>query len=122
MPPIAKHVTNTTYLSSEFGYQLAVKWFGQEAVDSLPVYTKRSKYAGSPKGKITWTKCVSGGWVPALCHFHGYVEKQRGAILAKVLSIPQWNKPDIYVQSWSALGKGGQCRTFLITAQMIKPE
>ena len=119
---VAKHVTKTAYLSSEFGYQLAVKWFGLEVVEMLPVFTKRSKYAGMPKGKITWVKCISGGWVYPTTYFKGYVENQRGTILVKVLSIPQWEKPDIYVQAWSALGDGGKCQSRRIISEMDNPE
>lgn len=48
-------------LSGEFGYNYAVRLFGQEAVDSLPVYI-RGKNKGKVKGYIHWRRCVTGGW------------------------------------------------------------
>jgi len=49
-------------LATDFGEELARKWFGDDVVDSLPRYKKGEK-AGQIKGWLKWNKCVSGGWV-----------------------------------------------------------
>lgn len=48
-------------LSSDFGYQYAVRLFGQEAVDSVPVYQKGVN-KGKPKGYLCWHKVTKPGW------------------------------------------------------------
>lgn len=48
-------------LSEDFGYNLAVKWFGQEAVDSLPEFV-RGKNKGKKKGFIRWRKVTVAGY------------------------------------------------------------
>ena len=58
----AKFATKSTPIASEFGEELARKWFGDDVVDSLPRYVKGEK-AGQIKGWLKWNKCVSGGWV-----------------------------------------------------------
>jgi len=58
----AKFDTKSTPIASEFGENLARKWFGDEVVDRLPRYVKGEK-AGQIKGWLKWKKCVSGGWV-----------------------------------------------------------
>ena len=95
---LAQFETRNAFLFSDFGYDLAVRWFGPDAIAALPVYTNRSKHAGKPKGRITWLKCTRGGWVkPNLHGGVGHVEKRRGQILARVLSIPKWEAPDLFV-------------------------
>ena len=59
---IARFETKTTPIASEFGEELARKWFGDDVVDGLPRYVKGEK-AGQIKGWLKWNKCVSGGWV-----------------------------------------------------------
>ena len=53
--------TKSAWLGSEFGEQLARKWFGDEIVDSLPRLT-RGKNAGKIKAYLVWIKCTRGGW------------------------------------------------------------
>ena len=38
-------------LSDDFGYKIAVKWFGQDVVDALPKYSK-GKHEGKPMGLV----------------------------------------------------------------------
>ena len=45
----AKFATKSTPIASEFGEELARKWFGDDVVDSLPRYVKGEK-AGQIKG------------------------------------------------------------------------
>ena len=47
-------------LSSDFGNELARKWFSDEMVDALPKIT-RGKNKGKTKGVITWVKCKRRG-------------------------------------------------------------
>jgi hypothetical protein len=48
-------------LSSDFGYDYAVRLFGQEAIDSLPKLT-RGPGAGKPKGYVCWLKTTTPGY------------------------------------------------------------
>lgn len=48
-------------LATEFGYNYAVRLFGQEAVDSLPIRTV-GKNKGKPKGVLCWLKVTKPGW------------------------------------------------------------
>jgi len=54
--------SHTAWLFTDFGESYARKIFGDEYIDSLPKYTKRSKHAGKPKGKLAWRKTTKGGW------------------------------------------------------------
>lgn len=48
-------------LSSDFGNELARKWFSDEMVDALPKLT-RGKNKGKTKGFLTWVNVEQGGW------------------------------------------------------------
>jgi hypothetical protein len=48
-------------LSSDWGYQYAVRLFGQEAIDSLPVL-KSGPNKGKPAGYICWLKTTTAGY------------------------------------------------------------
>jgi hypothetical protein len=50
-------------LSDEWGYQYAVKLFGQEAIDSLPVL-KSGPNKGKPAGYVCWLKTTTPGYTP----------------------------------------------------------
>jgi hypothetical protein len=63
MPRFAPTVLRSADLSSPFGYDLAVRWFGQEAVDSLPVRAS-GKNKGSPKGFVLWLSTTAAGYHP----------------------------------------------------------
>ena len=78
------------YLSDKFGYDLAVKWFGQEEVDKLPVQEK-GKNAGKPQGLVEWYKCVAGGYHPFYYQVSGKVETRKGWVLGKALIKTEWN-------------------------------
>lgn len=93
---LAQFETRSAFLFSDFGLDLAVRWFGPEAIAALPVYGSRSKHAGKPKGRITWLKCTRGGWTTDNGR-NGHVEKRAGKIIARVLSIPRWEAPDLFV-------------------------
>ena len=56
-----QYSTHTVKLSEDFGLNLAVRWFGQEAIDSLPKL-KAGPNRGKPKGTLRWMKTLSAGW------------------------------------------------------------
>jgi hypothetical protein len=68
------------YLSTDFGEEIARKWFGDESVDALPRYV-RGPRKGKIKGAVTWTKVLRGGWVRGA----GYVENRVGHIFERKL-------------------------------------
>ena len=79
----------SAFLYTEFGEDLARKWFGDESVDSLPRYT-RGPRKGKIKGAITWSKIVRGGWVrvskaTANGEATGYVETRVGRVFDRKL-------------------------------------
>ena len=45
----------SAFLSTDFGEEIARKWFGDEAVDALPRYV-RGPRKGKIKGAVTWSK------------------------------------------------------------------
>lgn len=53
-------------LCSNFAREFIVRHFGQQATDMIyahaPKY-QRGPSKGQPKGWVSWTKCVKGGWV-----------------------------------------------------------
>lgn len=79
----------TAFLSTEFGENIARKWFGDERVDAMPRYIK-GKRKGMLKGIVVWQKIVRGGWVKtaratANGDAEGYVEHRVGMIFGKKL-------------------------------------
>ena len=81
----------SAYLSSDFGYNYAVKIFGKEFVDSLPKY-KKGKRKGLTKGCISWTKCVRGGWVKHPVTYG--VENRVGKVLSVGIDMREWGDED----------------------------
>lgn len=77
-------ITRSANLRTEFGDDLARKWFGDEAIDALPEIT-RGKNKGRRKGSIEWTKIERGGWVSTGPSYHGsptgHVENRVGRIV-----------------------------------------
>lgn len=81
--------SRTAYLSTDFGEDIARKWFGDESIDSLPRYV-RGPRKGKIKGAVTWTKILRGGWVrvsreTASGDSTGYVETRVGHIFERKL-------------------------------------
>ena len=95
---IAEPKWNRAWLGKDFGEELARKWFGDAAVDALPRYTSRSKYAGKIKAEIHWLKIERGGcW-----HFanrQGAYVIVRPGIVYRALVIPEWGE-----ENWPASG------------------
>ncbi len=85
----AEYQTRRAYLSDDFGYDLAVKWFGQEEVDKLPV-AKKGKNAGKPQGVVSWCKVVAGGYHPTRYSSSGHIEKRKGQVIGKCLYSTKW--------------------------------
>ena len=95
--------TREAWLSSDFGEQMARRYFGDEAVDSMPRYV-RGKHKGLLKGQIQWRKVESGGWVSdkSTTNGRGYVENRRGKIIAAELVMPQWGEAPTILLSWKS--------------------
>lgn len=79
----------TAHLSTDFGEEIARKWFGNESVDSLPRYT-RGPRKGKIKGVVSWSKVTRGGWIStgrktASGDYSGYVERRVGHIFDRKL-------------------------------------
>ena len=55
--------TRNARLATDFGEELARKWFGDEAFDSIETKFVRGKNQGKLKGEIAWVKVEQGGWV-----------------------------------------------------------
>lgn len=53
--------TRNADLATDFGLDWAIKLFGQEAIDSLPVRTA-GKNKGKPKGFVIWRKALAAGY------------------------------------------------------------
>lgn len=77
---------NTAYLWTEFGYDYAVRTFGQEVIDTLPKFARGAK-KGKPKAMLNWSKVERGGWVTTGSGYDdgegpmGYVERRVGKVL-----------------------------------------
>lgn len=84
---------NRAYLSSDFGENMARRYFGDELIDSLPRYV-RGKRKGLIKGSIWWKKVEKGGWVKTgRYNFEdmeatGYVESRVGNVIKVELCRP----------------------------------
>lgn len=76
--------TRSAALDTDFGEEMARKWFGDDVVDALPKYI-RGKRAGRPKGFYVWTKVVRGGWVRGYDREDGYVETRVGLTIERGL-------------------------------------
>jgi len=79
----------SAYLSTEFGEQIARKWFGDRLVDEMPRFT-RGVRKGKLKGVVRWQKVARGGWVStgretASGGYSGYVENRVGRIFDREL-------------------------------------
>ena len=85
----AEYKVRKSYLSDDFGYELAVKWFGEEMVDALPKYTK-GKHEGKPMGLVKWVKVEKGGYDPVFYSNSGRLETRKGWILGKALLKTEW--------------------------------
>jgi hypothetical protein len=89
MTSYAQIDSRTAYLSTDFGEEIARKWFGDESVDSLPRYT-RGPRKGKIKGAVAWSKVVRGGWIrtgreTANSEASGYVERRVGRVFDRKL-------------------------------------
>lgn len=79
--PYVQLTHRTASLAEQFGYDYAVRLFGQEAIDSLPVRAS-GKNKGKPKGFLIWRTAMTAGWVAecqAPCSAGGLVDAWVGA-------------------------------------------
>ena len=78
----AQFISRFAYLSEDFGHDLTMRKFNlsEEQLEQIVGKYVRGKRKGLLKGKITWTKCVKGGWVKTGPYDHdamracGYVQ------------------------------------------------
>ena len=101
MVSYAKFNYKTASLASDFGFDLAVKWFGEKVINELPKF-KKGKKVGKTKGSIVWKKVFKGGWVRTGSYdfeaqtADGYVEQRVNRIIGKCLLIEAWGgSPEI---------------------------
>ena len=85
----AEYKVSKSYLSDDFGYSIAIKWFGQDAIDSLPKYTK-GKHEGKPMGLVAWIKVIKGGYDPQFYSNSGAIETRKGCVIGKALLKTTW--------------------------------
>ena len=85
----AEYKVNKSYLSDDFGYSIAIKWFGQDAIDALPKYTK-GKHEGKPMGLVKWIKVIKGGYDPQYYSNSGRIETRKGCVIGKALLKTTW--------------------------------
>lgn len=103
----------SAFLFTDFGVQFAQRHFTAEEIAQLGVYGPRSKHAGKPKGKIVWTKVISGGWVrtsrgTASGDAQGYVENRVGAAIRIELHTAEFNQQsECVVQNHKSFLKPG---------------
>ena len=90
----ARFETRSAWLSSDFGLEMAKRWFSEEEIASLGVHGPRSKYAGKPKGQISWDKVTQGGWVSTgfTDQAEGYVERRVGRVIRARLEAVEWKQ------------------------------
>ena len=93
--------TRRAWLSSEFGEQMARRYFGDKAVNDKPRYARGIR-KGLLKGQIQWRKVEKGGWVrdQSAIDGRGYVENRRGKIIAAELVMPRWGGEPEVLLSW----------------------
>lgn len=89
MTNLAEFSEKSAALSTDFGYEMASRYFGESAVESLPKYVRGAK-KGLPKGRIGWKKVEKGGWVStgfaAVDNVAaGYVERRVGKVISAEL-------------------------------------
>jgi|TARA_R100000935_G_scaffold58176_1_gene94213 hypothetical protein len=82
----AEYENKKAFLCYDFGHELAIKWFGKDAVDALP-----KNKAGKIQGCIQWNKCVKGGYHPELYKNSGKIETRSGSIVGKALFRTDWS-------------------------------
>ena len=61
MVQYAKVENRYAYLSTDFGIEMARRWFTEEELALVPVIT-RGKRKGKLRGLIKWKKAAEGGW------------------------------------------------------------
>lgn len=87
------------YISSEFGEQMARRYFG-DVVDTLPRYVRGAR-KGKLKGRLEWKKVLQGGWVSVYGEAaNGYVERRVNQIIRVDLNLPEWGAEAKTVASW----------------------
>lgn len=87
----------TAWLSTEFGLNIAMKWFNlnEEEIESIFGRYKKGKRKGYLKGMVIWKRCTHGGWFH-LINGGGFVCPSTKVIFHKQLVLPVWdNKPEI---------------------------
>ena len=110
--PKASYVNNTAWLSTDFGVELACKWFNlsiEELEQKVGRY-KKGKRKGKLKGLISWYKVTSCGWVscgPKVEYPDGFVIKHKGICFAKAIYVPNWLNPSTFIMGLDTENNNG---------------
>lgn len=102
MTHYASIVSRFASLSTDFGEQMARKYFGDEVVDKLPRYVRGAK-KGKFKGELSWKKVDKGGWVRTRGYMgesDGYVERRTNKVIEVVLSMPIFGEEPEQIARW----------------------
>lgn len=88
-------ITNReAWLGSDFGLELARRYFTEEQIASLPRYS-RGKNKGKIKGIIRWKKVERGGWIFEGSYYGesiGRVENRVGKIIQAELCSSEFDQ------------------------------
>ena len=96
--------TGSTYLSTPFGLELAMKKTGmtEDQLEELVGRYKKGKRKGLLKGKLCWMKVTGGGWVKTgrydfeSMSANGFVCKDIGLCFAFGIVLEVWGSKDEY--------------------------
>lgn len=87
----------SAFLWTDFGLQMAQRYFTPEELAKLPRFV-RGKRAGHIKGQITWCKVESGGWVND--QGGGHVENRIGKVIDCQLQTAEWGEQPKTIAHW----------------------
>jgi hypothetical protein len=84
----ATYEEKQAWLCYPFGYEFAVRYFGQARVDNMPRIQSGAN-EGKVKGFVRWTKCTANGTKP-----HSVINETRSGRMVKVeLCTQPFRKP-----------------------------
>lgn len=88
------------YLSSDFGEQMARRYFNDEDIEKLGRLT-RGKNKGRLRGQIMWKKVEKGGWVSdGPGEGNGHVERRKGKVIWAALATSPWGQEPEIIKTW----------------------
>jgi hypothetical protein len=96
----AEFSTRDAFLFTDFGEEMARRYFPEEKIESLGRFV-RGKHKGRLRGKITWVKVTRGGWVQVYPGLEGgYVEPRVGKVIEVRLQTAPWGEEPETVAYW----------------------